>query len=189
MNGLKNGVVINSFDLPSNDPAGGIHLTLNTTVTNPAQVGISLDGITFQNFYKSTHLGPASSAGTFNLLPQASFELALVGRLIPQDEQSGLDDVSQIFTDFIHGKNSDVLVQGDAAKPDVSWLSTGLKSLSIATVLPSQGQLEVLTAIDLHELTLRFTPDTAFAPISSSKSTTAAFQVCQASQFLCLYSR
>ncbi len=34
MNGLKNGVTINSFDLPANDPAGGIHLTLNTTVVN-----------------------------------------------------------------------------------------------------------------------------------------------------------
>jgi hypothetical protein len=34
MNGLKNGVVVNSFDLPSNDPAGGVHLTLQTTVTN-----------------------------------------------------------------------------------------------------------------------------------------------------------
>lgn len=34
MNSLKGGVKINAFDLPSNDPAGGIHLTLNTTVTN-----------------------------------------------------------------------------------------------------------------------------------------------------------
>lgn len=34
MNGLKGGVIINSFDLPSNDPAGGVHLTLQTTVTN-----------------------------------------------------------------------------------------------------------------------------------------------------------
>ena len=34
MNGLKDGVKINSFDLPSNDPAGGIHLTLETSVTN-----------------------------------------------------------------------------------------------------------------------------------------------------------
>lgn len=33
-NGLKNGVTVNAFDLPSNDPAGGIHLTLETTVTN-----------------------------------------------------------------------------------------------------------------------------------------------------------
>lgn len=177
MNGLKNGVVINSFDLPSNDPAGGIHLTLDTTVTNPAQVGIALNGITFQNFYKSTRLGPATSVGEFNLLPQTAFKLALVGRLIPQEAQSGLDDVSQIFTDFIHGKSSDVLVRGDSAQPGVSWLNEGLKSLDIATVLPSQGPLEVLTSIDLHELTLRFTPETAFAPISSSKSTTAAFQL------------
>jgi hypothetical protein len=34
MNGLKNGVTIQSFDLPANDPAGGIHLTLQTTVAN-----------------------------------------------------------------------------------------------------------------------------------------------------------
>jgi hypothetical protein len=33
-NGLKNGVIINSFDLPSNDPAGGIHLTINSDVIN-----------------------------------------------------------------------------------------------------------------------------------------------------------
>ena len=34
MNGLRNGVVIESFDLPENDPSGGIHLTLNTSIAN-----------------------------------------------------------------------------------------------------------------------------------------------------------
>ena len=34
MNNLQGGVVVNSFDLPSDDPAGGIHLTLNTSVHN-----------------------------------------------------------------------------------------------------------------------------------------------------------
>lgn len=33
-NNLMNGVKINSFDLPGNDPAGGIYLTLDTTITN-----------------------------------------------------------------------------------------------------------------------------------------------------------
>ena len=33
-NGLKGGVTIKSFDLPSNDPAGGIHLTLAATTAN-----------------------------------------------------------------------------------------------------------------------------------------------------------
>jgi hypothetical protein len=34
MNGLKGGVTIKTFDLPSNDPAGGIHLTLEAVTTN-----------------------------------------------------------------------------------------------------------------------------------------------------------
>ncbi|SRR5216684_2840165 len=34
LNNLKNGVTIKSFDLPGNEPAGGIHLTLDTTITN-----------------------------------------------------------------------------------------------------------------------------------------------------------
>ena len=34
MNGLKGGVTIDTFDLPSDDPAGGIHLTLQTSVSN-----------------------------------------------------------------------------------------------------------------------------------------------------------
>lgn len=34
LNNLKNGVTIHSFDLPGNNPAGGIQLTLDTTVTN-----------------------------------------------------------------------------------------------------------------------------------------------------------
>jgi hypothetical protein len=33
-NGLKGGVTIKSFDLPSNDEAGGIHLTLEADTVN-----------------------------------------------------------------------------------------------------------------------------------------------------------
>ncbi|KAH9012140.1 hypothetical protein EDB84DRAFT_1583122, partial [Lactarius hengduanensis] len=34
LNNLKNGVLIKSFDLLANDPTGGIHLTLDTAITN-----------------------------------------------------------------------------------------------------------------------------------------------------------
>lgn len=44
MNNLQGGVVVNSFDLPENDPEGGIHLTLNTTVHNVSSiVSVSID--------------------------------------------------------------------------------------------------------------------------------------------------
>ena len=62
MNGLKNGVVINSFDLPENDPAGGIHLTLNTTVTNVSSLIICSHSSQAQTFISSLPKSVSSSA-------------------------------------------------------------------------------------------------------------------------------
>ena len=128
MNSLKGGVKIESFDLPSNDPAGGIHLTLETTVTNPSQVGVELTSIAFANFFQNVNIGPASSSNAFSLSPQTTVELPLTGRLIPQSSQDGLAAVSLIFNSFLHGKDSNITVQGDSAGPtDVSVVSTACR--------------------------------------------------------------
>ncbi|KAI0686332.1 hypothetical protein BC835DRAFT_1523137 [Cytidiella melzeri] len=178
MNGLKNGVVINSFDLPSNDPEGGIRLTLNTSVANPAQVGIELSSIGFQNFFQTTNIGPASSTGSFVLAPQSTISLPLVGRLIPQTNEQGLADVSSIFNAFIHGFNSTVKVVGESAGPSgVTWLNEGIKSLQIDTVLPNQGKLDIIKAVTLNELELLFSTDDAYDPPTSSNDATAAFSI------------
>ncbi|KAI0631497.1 hypothetical protein C8Q77DRAFT_1218963 [Trametes polyzona] len=178
MNNLKNGVLIDTFDLPSNDPAGGIHLTLQTKVSNPSQVGVELSSIAFQNFFEDVNIGPAASTKGFTLAPQSTVALPLVGRLIPQDSQSGLDAVSTIFNNFIHAKDSNVTVRGDSAGPtDVTWLNEGIKSLEVEAILPNRGQLDIIKAISLNELDLRFSEDTAFDPATSSDDTTAAFQL------------
>ncbi|KAI9463679.1 hypothetical protein BJY52DRAFT_1404720 [Lactarius psammicola] len=176
INNLKNGVLIKSFDLPANDPAGGIHLTLDTAITNPSQVGIALSNIGFQNFFGNTNIGPVASNGSFTLAPLATSSLGLVGRLIPQTQQSGLLDVSTIFNNFIHGLDSNVSVHGDSAGPgDATWLNEGIKSLVVETVLPNQGKLDIIKSIELNELDLRFTEGTAFEPATSSNDATAAF--------------
>jgi hypothetical protein len=51
MNSLKNGVIVDSFDLPLNHPSGVITLNINSTVTNPSQVGIALSALQFQAFF------------------------------------------------------------------------------------------------------------------------------------------
>ncbi|KIJ38952.1 hypothetical protein M422DRAFT_258368 [Sphaerobolus stellatus SS14] len=178
MNGLKGGVTIDSFDLPANDPAGGVHLTLQTTVTNPSQVGVELSSLSFNNFVGSTLLGPAAASDTFTLAPQSTFKLPLVGRLVKQDSDSGLAAVSQVFTDFIHGKDTAVTVVGASAGPsDVTWLNNAITSLNISAVLPSQGKLNVIKSINLDQLELDFTKDTAYNPATSSNAATAAFQI------------
>ncbi|RPD52194.1 hypothetical protein L227DRAFT_623401, partial [Lentinus tigrinus ALCF2SS1-6] len=176
MNSLKGGVKIETFDLPSNDPDGGIHLTLQTNVTNPSQVGVELTSIGFQNFFQDVNIGPASATNTFSLSPQSTIPLALTGRLIPQKEESGLDAVSAMFNAFIHGKDSNIVVQGDSAGPtDVTWLNEGIKALKVETVLPNRGVLQIIKSVNLNELDLRFTESTAFDPSMGSDDTTAAF--------------
>ncbi|KIJ67573.1 hypothetical protein HYDPIDRAFT_180379 [Hydnomerulius pinastri MD-312] len=177
-NGLKNGVKINSFDLPANDPAGGIQLTIQSEVTNPSQVGIELSSIAFNTFANGVEIAPVSSSSSVTLAPQSTSPLALAGRLIPQNSSEGLAVVSAIFNNFIHGLDSDVTVQGAGAGPsDVTWLNEGMQTLQIATTLPNQGKQNIIKSITLEQMELLFTEDTAYNPMSSSNATTAAFNL------------
>jgi lipid-binding SYLF domain-containing protein len=88
----------------------------------PSQVGVQLDSIGFQNFFGNTNIGPVSSNGSFTLAPEATVNLGLAGRLIPQSSQAGLDDVSTIFNQFVHGMDSDVSVHGDSVGPSSVWV-------------------------------------------------------------------
>lgn len=57
-NGLKGGVQITTFDLPSNDPNGGIHLTLNAATTNVSIDRLVLEskGLTVPNSHHKSEL-------------------------------------------------------------------------------------------------------------------------------------
>lgn len=192
MNGLQGAVTINSFDLPADDPAGGITLTLATTIVNvmctfeisfnmtdtfqPSQVGIQLESLNFASYSSAgTYLGPVSSVPQTSLQPVGSSQMNLTGRMVPQTTDAGLADLSTIFTNFIHDIPSNVIVQGVSATPDVSWLTAGVKTLKIASVLPSRGVLDIITGITVNQMTMDFPSGSAYAPFSSSNDTAAAF--------------
>ncbi|BGP22157.1 pre-rRNA processing protein [Rhodotorula toruloides] len=175
MNGFKNLVTIESFDLPYNDPAGGIHLTLQTQLTNPSSVGVALAGIGFQNFFGNTNIGPAASNGSFALKPKATIQLPLVGRLIPQSDPKALNDVSTIFNGFVHGVPSELVVHGDSAGNTASWLETGIKKLAIPVILPAAQNLQVINGININSLTLQFSQSDPWNPAFTTTDTIASF--------------
>lgn len=112
---------------------------------------------------------------------------------MPQTSAEGLATVSNVFNNFVHGLDSNVVVNGASAgssdvgaincflhfflltRFQVTWLNEGIKALSIATVLPNQGPLQVIKSIDLNELKLLFTQSTAYNPATTSTDTDAAF--------------
>lgn len=138
MNGFKGDVTVKSFDLPANDPAGGVSLVLQTTLKNPSAVGVELSMIGFENSFGNTVIGPAGSTAPFSLSPSSTIALQLSGRLIPQSTQQGLDDVSTIFNGYIHGVPSLLTVRGAyAGPPACTWLNQGILNLAIPVILVS----------------------------------------------------
>ncbi|KIL68938.1 hypothetical protein M378DRAFT_21838 [Amanita muscaria Koide BX008] len=177
-NGLKGNVQIETFDLPSDDPTGGIHLTVETKIANPSQVGIQLESITFDTTVGDTIVASIRSTGQVLFAPGSGTELALTGRLIPQTTPIGLATVSTIFNNFLHGIDSKIVMQGAAAGPaEVTWLNEGIQILKIETVLPNRGAQNVVKSITINQLALLFSKTTAYEPSTSSNSTDVAFQI------------
>ncbi|CDR88214.1 uncharacterized protein SPSC_03875 [Sporisorium scitamineum] len=174
-NGLRNSVIINSFDLPSNDPAGGIHLTADTTIYNPSQVGVQLSRFGVNLDRNGTFLGPSAAQDAFVLQALAVTTLPLVGRLVPQTTDQGLAVLSEVFTRFVANMNTDVMVLGDYAGPDsVTWLNDGIKALAVRVSLPSQ-KFTVIRTISINQISLFFSTQNAWSPPTSSNNTQSEF--------------
>ncbi|KAI9022193.1 hypothetical protein CLU79DRAFT_702427 [Phycomyces nitens] len=172
-NGFKDAVVINSFDLPSNDPNGGITLTAKSTIKNPSQVGFNLNGVSFNAYYDGVLLGPLGSDGGAVFPPQGAGDLSLKGRLIHQDSAEGLKAVTTVFENYLGANNSIVSIQGSSASGpngEVGWLTTAFKSLKIdGVVLPGPATKPTLIpSVTIKDMELDFTKS-AYAPPASSK--------------------
>ena len=82
-NGLP-GVTISNFQLPSDDPAGGIHIETDASIPSPSrlwtiiffmtddftkwygiELGINLGTVTFQSFFQSTLVGRKTTFSVF----------------------------------------------------------------------------------------------------------------------------
>ena len=175
LNGLKNDITITNYTLPSNDPEGGIHLTAQTQIVSPAQVGVQLSRFGTTVWRNGTNLGPSYAQHPFTLYPLSQTNLPLAGRLVHQDPGHGLDTLSQIFTDVVHGKDVPVEVHGEYAGPeDVRWLNEGIKALKSNTKLPAK-HFSVIKGISLNQLSLFFTKQKPWTPSASTTDTTAPF--------------
>ncbi|ORX55671.1 hypothetical protein DM01DRAFT_1335066 [Hesseltinella vesiculosa] len=170
-NGFKDDVKITSFNLPANDPAGGITLTTGTSVTNPSQVGFNLQSVNFVAYYQNTEIGPLG-ASPGNFAPAATSNLNMTGRMIPQTSQSGLDAVTTVFENYLNAKDTPLTVKGDSASGpagQVSWLTNAFKTLTIDNViLPGPAQKPTLIpSITMGNMQLDFSKDN-WAPLTSS---------------------
>ncbi|KAI8375941.1 uncharacterized protein BYT42DRAFT_645619 [Radiomyces spectabilis] len=176
-NGFKDAVKINSFDLPANDPEGGIQLIAKTSINNPSQVGFDLDGVGFQSIFKDVTLGPLASNGRAVFPPKGTANIEMKGRLVKQTSEEGLAAVTEVFENYLSANNSVLTVAGESGSGpngQVGWLSQAFKTLKIENVvLPGPKEKPTLIpSITLKDMEMDFTKD-AYAPPSGSKQVEA----------------
>ncbi|KAH8553870.1 hypothetical protein BGW37DRAFT_482570 [Umbelopsis sp. PMI_123] len=181
MQGFKNDVTIQSFNLPDNDPNGGIELDTVTIIKNPSNVGVDLSGVGFESFFDGVDLGPlASINGSAVFPPNGQSTIPMKGRLAPQSNADGLKAIQTIFSNFLSGKSTSLSVKGTSASGpngQVGWLSKAFQTLTIdgITLPAGPSNLTLIPAVSLKDLTLDFTKD-AYSPLSSSSDVEAQFQ-------------
>ncbi|KAI8579351.1 hypothetical protein K450DRAFT_288548 [Umbelopsis ramanniana AG] len=180
MQSFKDDVTITAFNLPANDPNGGIVLDVTTAIKNPSTVGVDLSGIAFESYLGSVDLGPLSSVGGANFPPNGQSSVNLTGSLQSQSSSQGLSAIQTLFTNFLSGKATSLTVKGKSASGpsgQVDWLTRAFESLTIDNVeLPgSSGNLSLIPAITLKDLSLDFTKG-AYSPLSSSNDIEATLQ-------------
>ncbi|KAI8378360.1 hypothetical protein BD560DRAFT_348571 [Blakeslea trispora] len=173
-NGFKNAVTVQSFDLPSNDPAGGITLTAKTTIHNPSQIGFNLGGAGFETYFGDINIGPLGSDGPALFAPRSTSNINMKGRLIPQTTKEGIVAITTIFGHYLAGQSSNVTVKGAygyGSSGQVSWLTSAFKTISIENVvLPGPSTIPTLIpSVEMKTLEMDFTKDPWAPPTSSSR--------------------
>ncbi|KAL1943642.1 hypothetical protein VTO73DRAFT_4087 [Trametes versicolor] len=173
------GVAISNFKLPSDDPAGGIHIETDSVIPSQSQLGIDLGTVNFEASFQGTTIGPLSGSNLF-LAPMADTTLHLSGRMVPQSGDD-LNTMGQLFSDFLAGKNQLLSVQGESVQPTgsdgpVQWLSTAFKTVTLNVTLPGET-FEIIQSIEMSDLELVMTEqDQAFAPGASSQHVLAQYK-------------
>ncbi|KAF9918401.1 hypothetical protein BX616_008961 [Lobosporangium transversale] len=176
-NGLQ-GLEIQKYDLPSNDP-NGIHLVLQATLPNPSNVGIEMGTVVFENIFQGQEIGFVQTSG-LKLLPDALTPIAMEGTLTKQTSEAGLNALGDLFRLALNGGAPNLIVKGKSVTPasgPVSWLSSAFSSLTMNVTLPSLGKQDIITGITLKTMTLDFTGGNPYRVMTSSDNIEATFKI------------
>src|SRR5690349_8964698 len=167
MNGFGK-VTIDSFTMPGDAPNnGGAYVRLVTSMNNPSPIGMVLGTMVLDMFYQGTFLGQVTAQNAV-LVGGSPSPLVLEGILVRQTNQTDLDNISVLMSNFLGGKVTMTSAKGVSVKPDgvtaVSWLSNGLLALTLNVPLVSPVPLNVIRDISIKDMGMVFNPANPFVP-------------------------
>ncbi|KAI9474137.1 MAG: hypothetical protein EXX96DRAFT_328681 [Benjaminiella poitrasii] len=178
MNGFPN-VRITSFQLPGDDPNGGILVELGTVLESPSPIGVQLGTIAMAIGYDGVPLGTVT--GNNVNLAKGENQIMLKGTLSPHNDTASLDKIGVLFSNYVAGKLSNTTAVGLTCAPDganpITWLSEGFKTVSLNVGLTAGAPLNIINAVNMGYLDLKFDAAAPYAPTINAPAVTANYKL------------
>lgn len=175
INSFAGGVVLKSFALPGQNPAGGIKFTTTTTLTNSSPFTVDLGTVAFDLYYQGLNLGRGTSSGV--VIQPGENDVTLAGTMVPHTGTSDLTKIGKLFTAYLNGEAAPVQAKGVSTRQTdgttISWLSDGISALTLEVPLKSPNPINAIQSIDIGYLNLTFTEQTAWSPMTTTDELTA----------------
>ncbi|KAG0239190.1 hypothetical protein BGW41_007881 [Actinomortierella wolfii] len=180
MNGFDQ-IRIDSFDLPGDAPGGdGALVRLVTSMHNPSPVGMTLGTVVLDMFYDGVYLGQVSANNSV-LVGNSASPLILEGTLFRKTNQTELDKISTLMSNYLGGKVSITSAKGVSVKPDgvnpVSWLSNGLTAMTLTVPLQSTTPINLIENINIADMGMVFDTASPYNPLANSNRVSASFKL------------
>ncbi|SAM05156.1 hypothetical protein [Absidia glauca] len=179
MGGFKD-VKIQSFNLPANDPTGGILVELGTVMKSPSPIGIQLGTIQLNIGYQGVNLGMVSASNV--TLVKGDNTIPLKGSIKPLTNPADLEKVGVMFSTYVSGGTAQTSATGVSAAPDghtpINWLTEAFKSVQMNVGLSNQGgPLKIINAVSMGYLDLKFDANNPYSPTVSAPNVVADFSI------------
>ncbi|KAI7907912.1 uncharacterized protein BX663DRAFT_492385 [Cokeromyces recurvatus] len=178
MNGFPN-VKITSFQLPGDDPNGGILVELGTILESPSPIGVQLGTISMAIGYDGVPLGTV--VGTNVNLAKGENQILLKGTLQPHNDTVSLAKIGTLFSNYVAGKLSNTTAVGLSSAPDgvnpVGWLSEAFKSVSLNVGLTAGSPLNIINSVSMGYLDLKFDAASPYSPVINAPAVTAGYKL------------
>eukprot|EP00455_Lapot_gusevi_P014445 TRINITY_DN17215_c0_g1_i1.p1 TRINITY_DN17215_c0_g1~~TRINITY_DN17215_c0_g1_i1.p1 ORF type:complete len:789 (-),score=204.54 TRINITY_DN17215_c0_g1_i1:342-2708(-) len=154
MGGLRKGLTIDDFDLPSNSPFMGVRLVSDSTMVNPSVASVNIGTVEFDMFYQDVFIARIG-VSNFVLKPGVN-KVHLSGYVYPLPQPSALGPASEFFSNYLHGIDQNITVRGNnAGVVDIDWLQSSVRSIVIPTVFPGKN-LTLIRYLKLNYMGVKF---------------------------------
>ncbi|ORX81255.1 hypothetical protein K493DRAFT_342419 [Basidiobolus meristosporus CBS 931.73] len=172
LNGAKN-ITLNSFDLPGNDPTGGIHLEASSTLFNPSNISLEVGVMRMGIFYQGVKMANVT-AEDVRLYPGEN-TLNLSGSMLPLDKKASAV-ASKFFSRYLSGEESIITVGGLENSSPIPWLDRAFQSLRVDVPFRAPVAPDLIEGLDVGQLAIHFTKSNAYMP-STNGSVVAAVKM------------